>query len=166
MAFKLRRVVIGHDENGKAIVTVDEIRDVQPTTFPTMAGTILWSTEGFPVSNDGNEDTSDVTLQGPALKGGTVFRIIEFGPGNPERMHRTDTIDYPLILEGEIDMAMDDGLWVLFQAGDVLVQRGTIHNWVNKGDKPCRIAFILIDAKPVEVASQALQATGSPGDHQ
>jgi mannose-6-phosphate isomerase-like protein (cupin superfamily) len=94
------------------------------------------------------------------LANGTVFRIVEFGPGNAPRMHRTDSIDYAVVMSGEIDMELDDGAVVHVRAGDALVQRGTIHNWVNRGTEPCRIAFILIDAQPVAVAGKVLNAVG------
>jgi len=77
-------------------------------------------------------------------------------PGVAPRGHRTDTIDYAVVMSGEIDMNLDGGS-VHLKQGDVLVQRGTIHNWVNNGDGPCVIAFILIDAKP---AQAGLEATG------
>ena len=63
-------------------------------------------------------------------------------------------------MRGEIDMELDDGVSVHLRAGDVLVQRGTIHNWQNNGTEPCLIAFILIDAKPVEAGGKVLNATG------
>jgi len=75
------------------------------------------------------------------------------------RNHRTDSIDYAVILSGEIDMEMD-GSWIHLKGGDVLVQRGTIHNWINKGTAPCVIAFILIDAKSVEAGGKVLNAVG------
>jgi quercetin dioxygenase-like cupin family protein len=75
-------------------------------------------------------------------------------------MHRTDSIDYAVVLSGEIDMQLDDGTEVHLRAGDVLVQRGTIHNWINRGTAPCVMAFTLIDAKPVEVGGKMLHATG------
>jgi quercetin dioxygenase-like cupin family protein len=78
-----------------------------------------------------------------------VFRVIEYAPGVAPRNHRTNSIDYAVVLSGEIDMTLDDEM-VHLKAGDVLVQRGTIHDWINRGDKPCVIAFVLIDAKPVE----------------
>ena len=62
-------------------------------------------------------------------------------------MHRTDTIDYVIIISGAVDMEMDDGLEVHLEAGDVLVQRGTYHSWTNRGDVPCRLAAVLVDAK-------------------
>jgi quercetin dioxygenase-like cupin family protein len=96
---------------------------------------------------------------GTTLPGGTVFRVIEFGPGVSPRNHRTDSIDFAVVMKGEIDMELDDSV-VHVKAGDVLVQRGTIHNWVNKGAEPCRIAFVLVDAKPVVAGGETLHAHG------
>jgi quercetin dioxygenase-like cupin family protein len=96
---------------------------------------------------------------GTTLSNGTVFRVVEFAPGGAPRVHRTDSIDYAVVISGEIDMELDDSV-VHVKAGDVLVQRGTIHNWVNRGSAPCVIAFVLIDAKPVEVGGKVLQAQG------
>ena len=89
-----------------------------------------------------------------------MFRVIEYGPGVAPRNHRTDSIDYAIVLSGEIDMELDDGKVVTLHAGDVLVQRGTIHNWVNRSSAPCVVAFVLIDAKPVEHAGKPLSAHG------
>jgi mannose-6-phosphate isomerase-like protein (cupin superfamily) len=91
--------------------------------------------------------------------GGTVFRIVEYGPGVAPRNHRTDSIDYAVVMSGEIDMEMD-GTIVHLRQGDVLVQRGTIHNWINRGAVPCVIAFVLVAAKPVERGGKSLDATG------
>ena len=93
------------------------------------------------------------------MKNGTIFRVLEFAPGVAPRNHRTDSIDYLVVLSGEIDMELDDTV-VHVKAGDVLVQRGTIHNWVNRGTEPCVMAVILIDAKPVEVNGKVLHAVG------
>jgi quercetin dioxygenase-like cupin family protein len=96
----------------------------------------------------------------PRTPNGTVFRVIEFSPGSAPRVHRTDSIDYAVVIAGEIDMELDDGKEVHLKAGDVLVQRGTIHNWVNRGTRPCVMAFVLIDAKPVTVGGKTLHAEG------
>jgi mannose-6-phosphate isomerase-like protein (cupin superfamily) len=88
-----------------------------------------------------------------------VFRILELAPGVSPRNHRTDSIDYAVVMSGEVDMVLDDTT-VPLKAGDVLVQRGTIHNWINRGTQPCVIAFILIDAKPVEAGGKVLRAEG------
>jgi quercetin dioxygenase-like cupin family protein len=85
--------------------------------------------------------------------------VIEFAPGLAARNHRTDSIDYIVIISGEIDMELDDSV-VHLKAGDVMVQRGTIHNWVNRGTAPCVLAVILIDAKSVEAGGKVLTAVG------
>ena len=158
MALQLRRVVTGHDQNGKAIVTIDEpVKNIAQGRPGAMA-TVVWTTQGFPVDNDGTADESQRKVA-TTLDNGTVFRVVEFSPGVQRRMHRTDSIDYAVILNGEIDMELDDST-VRLKAGDVLVQRGTIHNWVNRGTQPCTICFILIAAKPVEVGGKALAAEG------
>jgi quercetin dioxygenase-like cupin family protein len=76
------------------------------------------------------------------------------------RNHRTDSIDYAVVISGEIEMELDDGVTVKLKAGDVLVQRGTIHNWINRGTEPCTVAFVLISAKPVSANGRLLRAEG------
>jgi quercetin dioxygenase-like cupin family protein len=155
---KVRRVVTSHDSNGKAVVAIDEVsKDVVSLRAGAVTAN-LWSTKGFPVDNSGAADGAK-EITGTTRDGGTVFRIIEFGPGVTPRNHRTNSIDYALVLSGAIDMELDDQL-VTLRAGDVLVQRGTVHNWVNRYEVPCVIAFVLIDARPVEHDGKALPARG------
>jgi quercetin dioxygenase-like cupin family protein len=158
MALQVRRVVTGHDQNGRAVVSIDEFSKNLVSGRPGQMGCVVWTTQGFPVENTGSEDAG-LRKTGTTLRDGTVFRVVEFGPGVSPRNHRTDSIDYAVVISGEIDMQLDDSV-VTLKAGDVLVQRGTIHNWINKTDKPCVIAFVLIDAKPVEIAGKVLNATG------
>lgn len=158
MALQLRRVVTGHDVNGRAVVKIDEITQNPPSGRPGRSACVVWTTAGFPVDNTGDEDGGKRPV-GTTLKNGTVFRAVEFAPGVAPRNHRTDSIDYAVVLSGEIDMELDASI-VHLKAGDVLVQRGTIHNWVNRGTKPCVIAFVLIDAKPVEAGGKVLRAEG------
>jgi quercetin dioxygenase-like cupin family protein len=154
----LRRVVTTHDDNGKAVVAIDEISRDVVSFRPGATVTNVWSTAGFPVDNTGTADgAGDIT--GTTRDGGTVFRVIEFAPGVAPRNHRTNSIDYAVVLSGEIDMEMD-GTIVTLRAGDVLVQRGTIHDWINRSQAPCVIAFVLIDARPVEQGSKTLAAQG------
>jgi quercetin dioxygenase-like cupin family protein len=95
------------------------------------------------------------------MAGGTVFRILQLAPNNSQRVHRTDSIDYAIIMSGEIDMELEPGEPTThLKAGDVIVQRGTVHNWINRGPEPCTIAFVLIDARPVEVNGKVLEAFG------
>ena len=85
---------------------------------------------------------------------------MRYEPGVSPRNHRTDSIDYAVVISGAIDMELDDGVVVKLKAGDVLVQRGTIHNWVNRGTEACVIAFVLISAKPVTAGGQAAARVG------
>jgi quercetin dioxygenase-like cupin family protein len=93
------------------------------------------------------------------LPGGTVFRIGEIAAGGRSPMHRTNSVDYGIVLEGELDMELDGGEVAYLKTGDVVVQRGTNHAWVNTSERPCRMAWILIDAHPVKVGDHELQPT-------
>jgi quercetin dioxygenase-like cupin family protein len=158
MTVQVRRVVTGHDAAGKAIVTIDEISQNVASARPKTSACVVWTTESFPVDNTGDADNG-LRQTGTTLANGTVFRVLELEPGNSPRVHRTDSIDYAVVMSGEVDMELD-GTSVHLKAGDVLVQRGTIHNWVNNGTEPCRIAFVLIDAQPVTVGGRTLEAHG------
>jgi len=159
MSVTVRRVVTGHDQNGRAVVKIDEIAKNVVQGRPGAHAAGIWTTEGFPIDNDGDADAAQRKV-GTTLDHGTVFRVVSFGPGVAARNHRTDSIDYATVISGEIDMELDDGKSVHLKAGDVLVQRGTIHNWVNKGSTPCVIAFVLIAARPVTAGGKVLNAVG------
>ncbi len=158
MALQVRRVVSGHDVNGRAIVKIDDVSKNLSSGRPGATACVVWTTESFPVDNTGDADAG-LRQVGTTLNNGTVFRVVEFAPGVARRNHRTDSIDYAVVVSGDLDMEIDDSV-VHLKAGDVLVQRGTIHNWVNRGTEPCVIAFVLIDAKPVEVGGKVLNAVG------
>jgi quercetin dioxygenase-like cupin family protein len=158
MPLNFRRVVTGHDNEGKATVLIDEMVKHQVSARPGAAACVVWTTEGFPANNNGNRDEG-LRQTGTTLPNGTVFRLLELAPGNAPRNHRTDSIDYAVVLKGEIDMELDDTT-VHLKAGDVLVQRGTIHNWVNRGGEPCLIAFVLIAASPAVAGGKVLYAQG------
>ena len=158
MSLKIRRVVTGHDDQGRAKVLIDESVKNVGSPRPGALYSVIWSSEGFPVDNDGDEDPSGKKI-GTTISDGSVFRVVSFGPGVTPRNHRTDSIDYAVVMSGEIDMDLD-GTTVHLKAGDVLVQRGTIHNWINKGNEPCIIAFTLISAKPVTAGGKTLPAQG------
>ena len=158
MAFQVRRVITGHDDSGKAIVKIDEIVTNVREGRPGAKAAAIWTTEKFPVNNDAHDDAGARAV-GTTLPGGTVFRVVEFSPGVASRNHRTDSIDYAVVLSGKIDMPLDDQM-VTLKAGDFLVQRGTVHNWVNRYDEPCVICFVLIDAHPYLHDGKALNAHG------
>jgi mannose-6-phosphate isomerase-like protein (cupin superfamily) len=170
----VRRVVTTVDKNDKAVVLFDGAnphKKVRPTTNTVMR--MLWVTDQAPADLCGTGDRAAIDIGIMPPRGGSVFRIVEFPPetaesrnlapdamhrslgdaapkrGLPPRhpaMHRTRTVDYAIVMAGEIDMLLDDSE-IHLKAGDVLVQQGTNHAWVNRGSEPCRIAFILIDAK-------------------
>jgi quercetin dioxygenase-like cupin family protein len=158
MSLEIRRVVTGHDENGRTVVLIDEVCRNVISRRPNHQSCVVWSTGSFPADNSGNADggAREVATTDP---NGTVFRIIEYRPGVAPRNHRTDSIDYAVVLSGEIDMELDGGE-VHLRQGDVLVQRGTIHNWINRGTQPCIMAFVLVAARPVEAGGKILNATG------
>jgi quercetin dioxygenase-like cupin family protein len=158
MIINIRRVVTGHDEQGRAKVMIDEQVTNSFSPRPNAEFSVIWSSEGFPIDNDGFEDPSNLKI-GTTRDNGSVFRIVSFGPGVAPRNHRTDSLDYAVVMSGEIDMVLDVET-VRLKAGDVLVQRGTVHNWINNGDAPCVIAFALISAKPVTVNGKPLPAHG------
>lgn len=146
MALQVRRVVTGHDAEGRAVVKINDA-PAPRSSRPGHEAVVVWTAEGHPVENTAEEDAGQRRV-GSTLPDGSVFRVISYGPGVAPRNHRTSSIDYAVVISGEIDMEMDETV-VHLKAGDALVQRGTIHNWVNNGSEPCVIAFVLIDAKPV-----------------
>jgi quercetin dioxygenase-like cupin family protein len=158
MPFSIRRVVTGHDASGRAVVKIDELAKNVRATRQGAEASVIWTTKGFPVDNSDDADGAGRKVA-TSEDDGTVFRVIEFAPGVAPRNHRTDSIDYAVVISGEIHMQLD-GSEVLLKAGDVLVQRGTIHNWVNRGTQPCVIAFVLIGAKPAQAGGRTLEAVG------
>ena len=145
---QFRRVVTAHDGNGKAVVWIDG--DATNHKFPSekISSTLMWSTDSTPTQLLGGDDEGQRILGTTPPLGGSRFTMMELMPGNTGHMHRTDTIDYVICLSGEIDMELDDAKCVTLRAGDVVIQRGTNHAWVNRGAKPCRLAVVLIDALP------------------
>lgn len=169
MGSKIRRVVTGHDEDGTAIIARDSIAEnVRVRAANGLTSTLLWTEDATPADNAADVDKADREIGVAPPDGGSVFRIVEFVPdddsvsnedmkrelgldpdsGGPVRhpgMHRTRSVDYAIVISGEIDMLVDADE-VHLTAGDVVVQRGTNHAWANRGTEPCRIAFVLIDA--------------------
>ncbi len=158
MSWKLRRVVTGHNADGKAVVTTDEACRNMRSGREKHQSIVVWSTGSFPADNSTGED-GGLRAVGSTDPDGTVFRLVRYEPGVAPRNHRTESLDYAVVISGEIDMQLDDST-VHLKAGDVLVQRGTMHNWVNRGTEPCIIAFVLIAAEPVRRAGTLLRARG------
>ena len=163
----VRRIVTGH-RGGKAVVLFDGAAPNQKLRQASgLVSTLLWVTDETPADISGAADRSLREIGVPPPASGTILRVVDFPPEGSARsreailremgvsdpggarhaaMDRTRSVDYAIVLEGEIDMLLDDSE-VHLAAGDVLVQQGTNHAWVNRGAGPCRVAFVLIDAK-------------------
>jgi len=138
MAF--RRVVTGVNKNGKSCIKWDS--NIEPAAGRPGFGNIeMWATRKLPAEMT-EEDPRNWNM-GTAMAGGSVFRLARYEPGVAVRWHRTDSVDYAICLSGEMVMEMEDGE-VTLKPGDVVIQRGTLHNWNNRSKEPCVMAFILI----------------------
>lgn len=171
MPTPIRRIVTGHDRAGKAVVLEDGPAPNQKARrVGRVISTLLWATDETPADVSGHKDRADrgAGVAPPVM--GSVFRVVEFpsvheagaldnaamlaemglepGANAPRHawMHRTRSVDYAIVLDGEIELILDE-TEVRLRAGDVVVQQATNHAWVNRGDQPCRIAFVLIDAQ-------------------
>lgn len=125
---------------------------------------LVYTTSSFPVSLNDNADIDAYTTTkssgklGLVQKGGTVCRFVDFGPGGQPMMHRTQSLDYGVVLEGEIEMELDDGSVRLLKRGDVAVQRGTNHAWRNSSKTEwARMLFVLQDCQPLLVGGERLR---------
>ncbi len=176
MAQKIRRVVTGHDARGRSVFVRDgvaaNVKEME--SMPGLALTELWQTDAAPADNSGARDAADrpAVLEPPPA--GTIFRIVEFPPDSQWRdradareafgsigaahaadrtsadpmMHKTATVDYLLVLKGEIWAVLDEGE-VCLKQGDVMIQRGTNHSWSVRTDEPCLLGVVLVSANPV-----------------
>ena len=149
----IRRFVTGHDKANVAKVIIEgPATNAKPPNAGTVS-TLIRSTDRAPADIAIGEEVEDLGARviGTAPPAnGTRFAVIDFPPGNRPRMHRTETIDYVIVLEGEIEMDMDQST-VKLRAGDVMVQRGTNHAWANRSSSRARVAFVLIDAVPLGI---------------
>lgn len=165
----IRRIITGHDANDIAQVITDGAASNMKQAGTGAVSTLIWCTDNTPADIARGENFEDmgariIGTQPPA--NGSRFAVIEFPPGEPTRMHRTESIDYVICIAGKIDMDMDEST-VTMEAGDVMVQRGTNHAWVNRYDAPAKVAFILIDAKPLGIGApvQPGENAGSTQPH-
>ena len=163
---EVRRLVVANDQNGAGVITSDEtLAAVSRGIGKGVTGTELWSTNAMPVDNSVEADEAqrrgyikvynEYNYVGNGR--GTTFRITEWAPGHPRFTHRTQTIDYDVVLQGEIDLELEQGEVVHLKTGDVVILRGCTHTWINRGLVPAVTAFVLIDATPVDVASGTLK---------
>lgn len=163
MAMTVRRVVTGHDESGKAVVASDDaIEATERPTRPGVSGCEIWSTDVMPC--DLSDEAAVAQREGFVRRynyvgtgQGSVIRVLRLEPGSGRFMHRTETLDYAILLTGTCDLELDDGETVQLSAGDIVVQRGTMHAWVNHGTEPCVFAFVLLDATPAVAGGRELR---------
>jgi hypothetical protein len=176
MIWRARRVITGHDADGASLFLEDGLAPnvKEMASMPGLALTDLWETTGAPASNAGSKDAAARPVRLEPPKNGTLLRIVEFPPDSAWRdsadgseafksigaghakdrgssdpmMHKTATVDYIIVLKGEIYAIMEKGEKLL-RPGDILVQRGTNHSWSVRGNEPCVIAAVLVNAKPV-----------------
>ncbi|MFM2287773.1 MAG: hypothetical protein RL684_916 [Pseudomonadota bacterium] len=152
----VRRVVTGHDAAGEAVVRSDEQFDTRPIPSGDAAFALVWTTAAVPVDNNDETDGRQ-RAAGLTLHQGSVIRIVDMLPGRSSPMHRTNSIDYGIVLSGQLELELDGGRRSRLGPGDIVVQRGTMHAWHNpSADETCRIAFILVEAAPYLHAGQAL----------
>jgi mannose-6-phosphate isomerase-like protein (cupin superfamily) len=176
MIWRVRRVLTGHDADGKSTIVADGLAPnvKEMASMPGLALTDLWETTSAPATNEGQKDAAARPVRLEPPKNGTILRIVEFPPDSQWRggadgkqafksigaghaqdssssdpmMHRTSTVDYIIVLKGEMYAVMEKGE-TLLKAGDILVQRGTNHSWSVRGNEPCIVAAVLVNAKPL-----------------
>lgn len=156
---EIRRVITGHDENGKAIIQTDDVLKGKEIGDGAGAFALVWSTDIFPSDNTDEFDGSKREIK-RVSPGGSVLQIVTMKPGTSSAMHRTRTLDYGIVLEGEVELELDEGVTATVKAGEVVIQRGTIHAWHNRAEKESKVAFILLDAQELKVGEKLLQPIG------
>jgi quercetin dioxygenase-like cupin family protein len=152
-----RRIVTGHDGSGRSVVLSDA-----PTPKTLDIGTAafheVWITDQAPAPIAATEpEPTDRPVRTPPPANGVMVRFTEMAPGAASPMHRTETVDVGVVLEGETWLLLDDGSETRVGPGDAVVQRGTNHAWANRSDRPVRMVFVLIDGT---IADDLRQATG------
>ena len=176
MAGQFKRIVTGHDSQGRAVITSAA---PPPAVFPIksvpgLVFTEVWRTQGSPVRIDNGPDPTLVPLRLQPLPNGSVIRVLDIPPGGTHEtdsgaaaesfaeigashavtakgsshpfMHRTETVDYGILISGEIWLVLDEGE-IRLAPGDIAIQRGTNHAWSNRSDQPARLIFILLDGR-------------------
>jgi mannose-6-phosphate isomerase-like protein (cupin superfamily) len=189
MVWRVRRVYTGHNKQGRAVIVQDGLAPnvKEMASMPGLALTDLWETTGPLASNEGNADAADRTVRLEPPRGGSILRIVEFPPDKAWRdsadakaafesigaghakdkqsadpmMHKTSTVDYIIVISGEIYAVVEEGE-VLLKPGDVFIQRGTNHSWSVRGDVPCVIAAVLVSAAPLGKPAVRKKPAGKP----
>lgn len=167
------RYITTHNKAGEAVVHSAELGQWQPMRDNSVAMNLIYTTSDFPAVLNDNQDieahekkvsTNNVGL---VSGGGSVCRMVDFAPGNSPMMHRTKSLDYGVVLEGQVEMVLDSGEVHLLKKGDVAVQRGTMHAWRNPSQTEwARMMFVLLDCQPLQVGGESLREALAPEQHE
>ena len=152
-----RRIVTGHDASGKSVVLSD---GPNPRTLDIGSAAFheIWITDATPAPIAAAEaEPTDRPVRKPPPAGGVIVRFTEMAPGAESPLHRTETVDVGVVLEGETWLLLDDGSETRVGVGDAVVQRGTNHAWANRSDRPVRMVFVMIDGT---ITDELRAATG------
>jgi quercetin dioxygenase-like cupin family protein len=153
-----RRIVTGHDASGKSVILSDT-PSPKTTDIGTAAFHEIWVTEETPVQIPAAEpEPTDRPIRVGPPADGVMIRFTDMAPGAESPMHRTETLDVGVVLEGETWLLLDDGSETKVGPGDAVVQRGTNHAWANRSDRPVRMVFVLVDG----TITDELRATAGP----
>lgn len=151
----VRRIITGHNAEGKGIIQVVDEGHWQSIAGGSSKYNVMWTTKTSPVDIAHDEALEKEIITGSlSMANGTVLRIVERAPHSKGPMHRTQSLDYGVVIDGEWELVMDSGDRMVLKPGDVCIQRATMHQWNNNTDKWIRMVFVLMDALPLEVAGQ------------
>ena len=153
----IRRIITGHNTAGNSVFRQDD--NSSPTVTSGVTITNLWQSAKVPVDNVTDYFDGFATIEPPET--GAIFRLIEFPPSPAKHMHRTATLDYVLVLDGEIWAILDTGE-TLLRKHDALIQRGTMHAWQNRSDRPSLLLFVLLDAEALPESPPDLSSLPHP----
>lgn len=158
------RHITTHNEAGKAVVHSSTPGQWRTFDKSAMAFSLVYTTSQFPanLNNDADLAAHEDLLQNKTLglvnPNGTVCRVVDFAPGNPCVVHRTQSLDYGIVLEGQIEMVLEEGEPTLMKRGDIAVQRATMHGWRNPSETEwARMVFVLQDIQPLVVGGEKLK---------
>jgi len=154
----LRRVVTAHDQAGKAVVASDEALSISARPGHDGGEAVVWSTSNIPSANSDGEFMDRKVDVGAAFQGGSLFRVMELQPERSIPMLRTRSIDYCMVLSGELELLLDGGETVTLLPGESTVLRGTSHEWRNaRRDASCRFVVFMIESQPITINGKTLE---------
>ncbi len=153
----IRRIVTGHTFEGKAIFASDDSFETELIPSGDAAMATIWTTASVPA--DCSDETDGRNRDsGTTLKGGSVIRVVDMLPGASSPMHRSNSVDYGIVISGKIELELDNETFKTVEPGGIIIQKGTIHKWRNPSETDiCRIVFVLIEAKPFEINGQSMK---------